>query len=118
MGGTSYIQTDRAIRHDDPRAFFMWRLPAAPGAHVLSDEQIDALKRLPEPALLDLLERVAVGARELEALRRQLATRWVIVHPCPVCGAEVVGRRDKVYCAPKCKQSAYVLRHGSEDQNG
>lgn len=98
----------------DPREFFLWRLPLAEGADVLSKEQVDRLKGLPEEALLDLLSRVSVAARELESLRRQLATRWQIIHPCPVCDSEVVGRADKVYCTPKCRQRAFAERR----QNG
>lgn len=94
----------------DVRAFFMWRLPVAAGADILSDDEIDRLRDLPEQTLIDLLQRVAVAATELESLRRQLATRWVVVNPCPVCGGEVEGRSDKIYCSARCRQHAYIER--------
>ena len=118
MTGASLLPTLRSSGYDDPRAYFMWRLPAASGAHILTDGQIDRLKELPDEALVSLLERVETAVKELELLRQQLATRWVVIHPCPVCGAEVVGRAGKVYCAPKCKQAAYSKRHELEARNG
>ncbi|WP_223626741.1 hypothetical protein [Microbacterium sp. EST19A] len=88
-------------------------MPAASGADVLTADEIDLLKALPEESMIDLLERVATAATELESLRRQLATRWMVVHPCPVCGAEVIGRADKIYCRPRCRQLAYMERRGN-----
>lgn len=111
MGGLSYRAPDSSDRlGNDPRAFFMWRLPASAGADVLSEAEIESLRALPEESMIDLLERVSTAADELESLRRQMATRWVVVHPCPVCGSEVIGRTDKIYCRSRCRQKAYVER--------
>jgi len=34
---------------------------------------------------------------------------------CPVCGGEVRGRKDKVYCSPTCKSSAQYEKRLSEE---
>lgn len=36
---------------------------------------------------------------------------------CPVCGGEVVGRRDKVYCSQACRNRHFVARGAARDSS-
>lgn len=94
----------------DPRDFFAWRLPTGPAANILTDEDTTKLRALPEPLLVDLVDRTETAARELASLAQQMRDRWTVVRACPMCDMPVLGRSDKVYCSAACKQVAYVSR--------
>jgi hypothetical protein len=66
------------------------------------------------PMWLEQLKKAQSSIRKLRARLQTLLDLESATAECRGCGAPMVGRTDKEYCKPACRQRAYRLRYTSK----
>lgn len=86
------------------------RLPRDVQLLRLTDDELQAIRELPQRDVIALTVRVRRAERSLRLLREQLSSLWRVVPICPRCDRAVLGRKGKEYCSAACRQAAYEAR--------